>query len=71
MLVKGDGHDRYSRSKFLEFIQPGGSLAEDLLERPLVHYGFVCLDHIIDVASVHIPTVRRLEKDPTPPTGAA
>lgn len=47
----------YSESAFLNYIAQGTSATEDY-PGPFVHYGFCCLNQIIDVVSVSPPTVR-------------
>jgi len=49
----------YSRSRFLDFLSAGTFASSDF-PGPFVHYEIACLDHIIDVASLHPPTIRRV-----------
>jgi len=55
----GNAFRVYSKSKFLDFIA-GGTFARADYPGPFVHYEILCSDHIIDVASEHPPTVRRV-----------
>ena len=55
----GNAFRIYTRSKFLDFVA-SGTFASDDYPGPFVHYEIVCSDHIIDVASEHPPTVRRV-----------
>lgn len=47
----------YTRSKFLDFVR-AGTLARDDYPGPVTHYAFNCLNHFVDVVSVHPPEVR-------------
>ena len=55
----GNAFRAYSKSKFLEFVSTG-TFASDEYPGPFVHYEILCSDHIIDVASEHPPTIRRV-----------
>lgn len=46
----------YTNSRFLDYIQ-STCIAPDILAPRLKHYEIVCLSHIIDVATEHIPAV--------------
>jgi hypothetical protein len=49
----------FSRSKFLDFVS-AGTFASVEFPGPFVHYEIACLDHIIDIASLHPPTIHRV-----------
>ena len=49
----------YSKSKFIDFIG-NGTFATPEYPGPFKHYEITCLDHIIDVASEVLPTIRRI-----------
>lgn len=49
----------YSRSRFLDFIS-AGTFADADFPGPFVHYEIACLDHIVDVASLRPPKIRRV-----------
>lgn len=55
----GNAFRTYTKSKFLDFVS-NGTFASDDYPGPFAHYEIVCSDHIIDVASEHPPTVRRV-----------
>jgi hypothetical protein len=55
----------YSKSKFLDFVK-AGTIASDDQPGPYKHYGIVCLDHIVDVASVQKPEIRVLRQGLAP-----
>ena len=55
----GNAFRMYTKSKFLDFVS-SSTFASDDYPGPFVHYEIVCSDHIIDVASEHPPTVRRV-----------
>jgi hypothetical protein len=55
----GNAFRVYSKSKFLDFVASGTCASADY-PGPFVHYEIICSDHVIDVASEHPPTVRRL-----------
>lgn len=50
----------YTRSKFLDFVSAGTFASADY-PGPFVHYGIICLDHIIDVASEHPPIIHCID----------
>ena len=50
----------YTKSRFLDYVRRS-TIASDDYPGPYVHYGVICLNHIIDVASVEVPRIRRLE----------
>ncbi len=49
---------RYRVSKFLDFIARG-TFADATFPGPFAHWGVVTLNHIVDVASMEAPRVRR------------
>ena len=49
----------YLKSAFLEYVSKS-TFATEEYPGPFKHYGFCCLDHIIDVASEEPPKVKRL-----------
>ena len=51
---------RYSRSAFLEFVDKG-TWADSKVPGPFVHFAVVTLNHVVDVASLEAPTVRRFK----------
>ena len=55
----GNAFRTYSKSTFLEFVSTGTCASNDY-PGPFVHYEILCSDHIIDVASEHPPSVRRV-----------
>ncbi|MCR6663820.1 MAG: hypothetical protein NVV60_11930 [Luteimonas sp.] len=55
----GNAFRVYTKSMFLDFVS-SSTFASDDYPGPFVHYEIVCSDHIIDVASEHPPTVRRV-----------
>ena len=46
----------YTKSVFLEYVANSTFATEDF-PGPFKHYGFCCLDHIVDVASMEAPVV--------------
>jgi hypothetical protein len=48
---------RYSRSHYLDFVARA-TIARTEYPGPLVHYGVICLNHVIDVVSIDEPVVR-------------
>ena len=54
----------YSVSKFLDFVATG-TFADFDYPGKFSHYGIVCSDHVIDVASVNSPTVSRIGTQPS------
>lgn len=51
----------YSKSRFLEYIEKG-TFASNSYPGPFKHYEFLGLNHIISVASMSPPQIKRLEK---------
>ncbi len=49
----------FRKSRFLDYLRTA-TLASDDHPGPLVHYGIICLDHIVDVAAVDPPEIRQL-----------
>lgn len=49
----------YSHSRFLDYVSHA-TIAASVQEEPYVHYGFNCLNHIVDVVAFGAPVVRRL-----------
>ena len=47
----------YSKSAFLDYVA-NNTFATSDYPGPFKHYGFCCLNHIIDIASVEPPTVK-------------
>lgn len=58
----GDAFRIYSKSRFLDFISAGTFANEDY-PGPYRHYGIVCFNHIIDVASTQDPIVQIISRD--------
>ena len=56
----GNAFRTYTKSKFLDFVSTG-TFASNEYPGPFVHYEIVCSDHVVDVASEHPPTVRRVD----------
>jgi hypothetical protein len=56
----------YARSKFLDYVA-AATIASPDHPGPHTHYGFNCLNHVVDVAAVSPPSVRALP----PGAGAA
>ncbi len=54
----------YKKSRFLDFIKSSTTALEVCgdVYPPLFHYGIVCLNHIIDIASYSKPTVTEIAK---------
>ena len=50
---------RYSQSRFLEFVS-GATIASEDYPGTFIHYGLVCQDQIIDIASVDQPEIQIL-----------
>ena len=50
----------YTKSRFLDYVRRS-TIASDEYPGPYAPYGVIYLDHIIDVASAEIPSIRRLE----------
>jgi hypothetical protein len=49
----------YSESKFLTFVH-AATIASDEYPGPYTHYGVVCLNHIVEVASTLPPRIRQI-----------
>ena len=49
----------YSESKFLDYVA-GSMIAFEDITGPYKHYGIACLNHIIDVASSHEPSIEMI-----------
>jgi hypothetical protein len=49
----------YTRSKFLDYVRTS-TFASDEFPGPFKHFGFNCLNHIIDVASMESPEIVEL-----------
>jgi hypothetical protein len=49
----------YSKSKFLDYVR-ASTFASDDYPGPITHYGFNCLNHIVDVAALDKPTIRAI-----------
>jgi hypothetical protein len=58
---KGNLFREFSSSRFLTYLREA-TFARDDYPGPYLHYSFVCLNHIVDVASVLPPAVRLLDK---------
>ena len=56
----GNTFRTYAKSMFLDFVMRSTS-ANSGHPGPFTHYEVLCSDHIIDVASEHPPTVRKLD----------
>lgn len=56
----GNAFRTYAKSMFLDFVMRSTS-ANSGHPGPFTHYEVLCSDHIIDVASEHPPTVRKLD----------
>jgi hypothetical protein len=54
----------YSRSHFLDYLALA-SIASKELPGPSMHYGLVCLNHVIDVACPNPPTINLLRPRPS------
>lgn len=50
----------YMKSKFLEYVA-AATIASDHYSGPYMHYGVVCLNHIVEVASAAPPRIVRLQ----------
>jgi len=50
----------YAKSRFLDYIQET-TLASNLHPGPYRHFEIVCLNHVVDVASVDEPSIRVLQ----------
>ena len=51
----------YTSSRFLEYVKLA-TIAASVQAAPYVHYGFNCLNHIVDVVAFGAPVVSRLRK---------
>jgi hypothetical protein len=49
----------YSKSHYLDYISKGSFASADY-PGPFKHYGFNCLNHIVDVASMSEPKIKRI-----------
>lgn len=49
----------YTKSHYLDYIQ-NGTFATDDYPGPFKHYGFNCLNHIVDVASMSEPKIKQI-----------
>ena len=49
----------YSRSHFLDYLVRASIASEDY-PGPFIHYGLICLNHVIDVAGPNPPTINLL-----------
>jgi len=57
----------YERSKFLDYVRLS-TIGRDE-ERPIIHFGINCANHVVDVATVAPPHVRRLPSRVHTPAG--
>lgn len=63
-MFEGKAFRIYSKSKYLDFIK-NHTFAHEVSKDtypPLTHYGIVCLNHIIDIASTSIPEIIEIGK---------
>ncbi|WP_342578552.1 hypothetical protein [Psychrobacillus sp. FSL K6-2843] len=51
----------YSKSHFLDFVQSHTFASKDY-PGPFKHYGMICIDHIVNIASTSIPIITEVEK---------
>jgi len=51
---------RYSSSLFLDFVAKG-TWADRSHPGPFIHWGLITLNHIVDIASVNAPDIRRFK----------
>jgi len=49
----------YTKSNFLDYVRKA-TFATQEFPGPFKHYGFCCGDHIVDVASVEAPNIRKI-----------
>ena len=49
----------YKKSNYLDFLTKASFASEDH-PGPFVHYGFNCLNHIVDIASANTPQIKEL-----------
>jgi hypothetical protein len=47
----------YSKSKFLDYVK-ASTFASDDYPGPITHYGFNCLNHIVDIAALEEPIIK-------------
>lgn len=57
----GNAFRVYSKSRFLDFVKIH-TFASDDYPGPFKHYGMVCMDHIVDVASTSPPIITEVER---------
>jgi hypothetical protein len=53
----------YSKSHFLDYLALASIASKDY-PGPFVHYGLICLNHVIDVACQTPPTINMLRPKP-------
>jgi hypothetical protein len=53
----------YSKSRFLDYLALASIASKDY-PGPIVHYGLICLNHVIDVVSQTQPTINMLRPKP-------
>ncbi|MBG9795657.1 hypothetical protein ABD76_25620 [Paenibacillus dendritiformis] len=51
----------YSKSRFLDYIS-NATFASQEYPGPYIHYGIVCLDHIVNVVTISEPKVREINR---------
>jgi len=51
---------RYSRSKFLDYLDHA-TFADGSYPGPFTHYQVICQEHVIDIAALRPPKVRRMD----------
>jgi len=56
---EGSNYRVYSKSRFLDYVSQD-TIATSDYPGPFKHYGFVCLNHIIDIASQDEPIIEEL-----------
>ena len=56
---EGKNYRVYSKSRFIDYVTQGTFATADYPGQ-FKHYGFVCLNHIIEVASQDEPTIKRV-----------
>jgi hypothetical protein len=52
----------YTKSKFLDYVR-ASTFASDDFPGPLKHYGFNCLNHIVDIVSMSPPNIAEWRSD--------
>jgi len=52
----------YSKSRYLDFINTHTFANKDY-PGPFVHYGIICLNHIINIVSVDKPVIKEIRRD--------